>query len=150
MKTLLASGFLALVATAGLSAASSAAQWTNSKEVAQAAREFSLAAERLEKAIHDVAEESPLAAEVKQLSKSANELHLMAQKGTAYEDAVKNFKKMGGDYAHFEAGLKKAHDVHHDKQVVAEVKKIKTAFESLQSLMSSRQESKSDQTPKQP
>src|SRR5262249_31407013 len=64
MKTLLTVSSLMLV-LAGLSpAAVRADQWTGPKEVAQAAHGFAGAAQRLQKAIHDVSEDSPLAAEM--------------------------------------------------------------------------------------
>ena len=40
--------------------------------------------------------------------------------------------------AHFEAGLKKAHDVHHEKPVAESAKKVKATFDGLQAHMAGR------------
>ena len=145
-----ARSFLALVMTVVLPAVVRADQWTGPKEVAQAAQEFAAVAQRLQKAIHEVSGESPLAPEMKRLSKSASQLHDAVQKGAPYEDALKDFRKIERDYAHFEAGLKKAHDVHHDKQVEADVKKTKAAFDHLHAQMSGKRSTGAEQTTAKP
>jgi hypothetical protein len=150
MRIVLTSSLLTLAIIGVNPAAVRADQWTGPKEAAQAAREFADATRRLQKAIHDVSEESPLAGEVQDLSKSAGRLHDAVQKGTAYEDALKDYRKIERDYAHFEGGLKKAHDVHHDDQVVAEVKKTKAAFDRLQAQMSGRRSAGGEQTTPRP
>jgi hypothetical protein len=138
MKTILTSGFLALIAAGVFPASTRADQWTGPEEVARAARDFAEEAGRLQAAIHDVSEESPLAAEVQHLSKAALRFHDAVAKGAAYDDALREYRKIERDYAHFEGGLKEAHDVHHDERVVAEVKKTKAAFDRLKARMSSR------------
>lgn len=140
MKTLLTGAFLPLALFALSPVTVRAEQWTGPKEVAQAAHGFAGAAQRLQKAIHDVSDDSPLSAEMQRVSKAASQLHDAVDKGASYEVALKSFRAIERDYAHFEGGLKKAHDVHHDKQVVAEVNKTKAAFELLQARMAGRRE----------
>jgi hypothetical protein len=62
--------FLTLIALCALSAVVRSDDWTGPKEVAKATRQFADAAHRLQAAIHDVSEDSPLAGEVQLLSKS--------------------------------------------------------------------------------
>jgi len=150
MRIVLTNSLLTLSMAVILPAAVWADQWTGPEEAAQSAREFADAAHRLQKAIHDVSEESPLAAEVQRLSRLAGQLHDAVQKGATHEDALEDFRKIERDYAHFEGGLKKAHDVHHDEQVVAEVKKTKAAFDRLQAQMSGRRSAGGEQTTPRP
>ena len=141
MRTMVSRSLLSLLAVGLLSAAAPADDWTGPKDVAKAAREFSAAAEKLQKAIKDVNENSPLAAELLSLSKSGTRLHDSVDKGATYEDAKKDFRKVEGGYAHFEAGLKKAHDVHHEKPVADAAMKVKATFDQLQAHMSGRRPS---------
>src|SRR5512144_3072766 len=115
MKTILTSGFLALIAAGVFPASTRADQWTGPEEVARAARDFAEEAGRLQAALR---------------------FHDAVAKGAAYADALREYRKIERDYAHFEGGLKEAHDVHHDEQVVAEVKKTKAAFDRLKARMS--------------
>ena len=129
---------LSVIAAGALSAAAWADNWTSSKDVARSAYEFAGAAERLQKAIKDVNEDSPLVAEVRSLSKTADRLRDSVDKGATYEDAMKDFHKIESSFAHFDAGLKKAHDVHHEKPVADAAKKAKTTFDQLQAHMTGR------------
>jgi 1,4-alpha-glucan branching enzyme len=138
MRMSVARSLLSLIVAGSLSAAARAENWTGPKDVARSAHEFAVAAEKLQKFIKDVNEDSPLAAEIRALSKSASLLHDSVEKGGTYEDAKKAFRKIESDYAHFEAGLKKAHDVHHEKPVEDASKIAKTKFERLQAHMSGR------------
>lgn len=145
MRTTVSRSLLPLLAVGLLSAAAPADDWTGPKEVAKAAREFATAAETLQKAIKGVDDDSPLAEEVFSLSKSATRLHDSVDKGATCEDAKKDFRKVESGYAHFEAGLKKAHDVHHEKPVAEAAKNAKASFDQLQAHMSGRRPSaKSD------
>ncbi|MCA1685517.1 MAG: hypothetical protein LC745_05935, partial [Planctomycetia bacterium] len=98
MRTIVARGFLSLVAAGALSAAVRADDWTGPKDVAQSAHEFAGAAEKLQKAIKDVNEDSPLVAEVRSLSNSATQLHDSVAKGAKYPDAMKDFRKIESGY----------------------------------------------------
>jgi len=72
-------------------------------------------------------------------------------KGATYEDAKKDFGKMESGYARFEAGLKKAHDVHNEKPVADAAKNVKATFEQLQAHMSGRRPTvKTDQPSSRP
>jgi len=75
MRTTMARSLLALIAAAAISASAWADDWTGPKDVAKSAHEFAGAAEKLQKAIKDVNEDSPLVAEVRSLSHSAAQLH---------------------------------------------------------------------------
>jgi len=138
MRTLLTGGFLSVIAAVVLSLATRADDWTGPKEVSRSAREFADATQQLQKAIRDVDEDSPLVAEVLSLSKSAARLRDAVDKGANYEDARQDFRKIEDGYAHFEAGLKKAHDVHHEKPVEEKAKQVKATFDQLQAHMSGR------------
>src|SRR3954452_3583261 len=138
MRTFLTRSLFSLIAAGVLSAAARAEDWTGPKDVSKAAREFADATQQLQKAIKDVDEDSPLVAEVLALSKSAARLRDAVEKGAKYEDARQDFGKIEGDYAHFEAGFKKAHDVHHEKPVAESAKKVKATFDGLQAHMSGR------------
>ena len=138
MKTLLATSLMALAAAGSLAAVAPAAEWTSSKEVAEAARGFAEATKLLHKSIHAVDEDSPLVKEVGDLEKSARHFHKAVADGAAYEHAIKDFEKIAQDYDHFEKALKEDHDVHHDEHVVADAKKAKSAFDHLQARMEGR------------
>jgi hypothetical protein len=107
MRMMLANSLLTLSMAVFLPAAVQADRWTGSEAAAQAAREFADAARRLQKAIHDASEESPLAVKMQRLSMSAGQLHDAVQKGVTYEDALEDFREIEGDYVHFEGELKK-------------------------------------------
>jgi len=49
-----------------------------------------------------------------------------------------DFRKIENGYARFEAGLKKAHDVHHEKPVADAARSVKASFDRLQAHMSGR------------
>ncbi|GAC1472067.1 MAG: hypothetical protein NVSMB9_18890 [Isosphaeraceae bacterium] len=138
MRRTFASGILSLIASTALSATTHAETWTGPKEVAQSAQEFAGAAETLQNAIKDVDDTSPLVDEVRSLAKSATRLHHSVADGAMYPDAKNDFRKIETSYAHFQAGLKKAHDIHHEKPVADAVKKVKTHFNHLQADMSGR------------
>ena len=147
MRTIMARSLLSLIAVVVLSADARADDWTGPKDVARSAHEFAVAADHLQKAIKDVNDGSPLVAEVRSLSKSAAQLHDSVANGAAYQDAKKDFQKIESGYAHFETGLKKAHDVHHEKPAADAAKKVKATFDQLQAHMSARRPSKkNDQT----
>lgn len=151
MRTMMVRTLLSVIAAGALSAAAWADDWTNPKDVARSAHEFAGAAERLQTAVKDVNEDSPLVAEVRSLSKSAARLHDSVDKGATYEDAMKDFHKIESSYTHFEAGLKKAHDVHHEKPVADAAKKVKTTFDQLQAHMTGRRPAeKADQVNPRP
>jgi hypothetical protein len=151
MTTSLTRSLLSLIAATVLSAAARADDWTGPKDVSKAAREFAAATQQLQKAIKDVDEDSPLVAELLSLSKSAARLRDAVDKGAKYEDAKRDFGKIEVGYAHFEAGLKKAHDVHHEKPVAESAKKVKATFDVLQAHMSGRRlPEKPDQASPQP
>ena len=137
-RTLFARGILLLLATGAISASAWADDWTSPKEVAKSAQEFATSAEKLQKAIKDIQEDSPLVAEVGNLSKSAARLHDSVDKGGTYDDAKEDFRKIEAGYARFEAALKKAHDIHHEKPVEDAAKKLKTSIDALQSHMAGR------------
>ena len=59
-------------------------------------------------------------------------------KGATYEVAKQDFRKIEGDYAHFEAGFKKAHDVHHEKPVEETAKKVRATFDHLRAQMTGK------------
>ncbi|GAC1306158.1 MAG: hypothetical protein NVSMB14_12530 [Isosphaeraceae bacterium] len=146
MKRTLARSLLSLIAVGTLATAVRADDWTSPKEVAKAAHDFSGASQTLQQAIKDVDEESELVAEIGSLSKSAAELHKSVSKGAAYEDAKKDFRKIESGYARFEAKLKKAHDIHHEKPVADAAKKVKSTFDQLKAHISGRRPSeKTDQ-----
>ncbi len=138
MRTIMVRALLSLIAAGTLSAAARAEDWTGPKDVAKAAHEFAVVVGQLRKAIKDVAEDSPLVEEARLIAKSAGQIEDAVGKGATYEAAKKEFRKVEGDYAHFEAGLKKAHDVHHEKTVEDAAKKARAAFEGLQAHMSGR------------
>jgi len=138
MSMLVSRSLLSLLAVGLLPAAARADDWTGPKDVANAAREFAAAAETLQKAIKDVNEDSPLAEELQSLSRSAFRLHNSVDKGATYGEAKKDFGTVEGGYAHFNAGLKKAHDVHHEKPVAAAARRVQAAFDALQAHMSGR------------
>ncbi len=127
-----------VVAAVVFAAAARAEDWTGPKDVATSAHGFAGAAEKLQKAIKEVNEDSPLVAEVRSLSKSAAGLHDSVANGATYDDALKDFRKIESGYAHFEAGLKKAHDVHHEKPVADAAKKARATFDQLQAHMTGR------------
>ena len=146
MRTLPTRSLLALVAAGLLSVAARAGDWTGPKDVSRSAREFANATQQLQQAIRDVDEDSPLVAEVLSLSRSAARLRDAVDKGATYEDAKQDFRKIESGYAHFEAGLKKAHDVHHEKPVAEKAKEVKATFDQLQAHMSGQRPSeKADQ-----
>ena len=146
MRTRMARSLLSLVAVGALSAVARSDDWAGLKDVAQSAHEFATAAEKLQNTIKDVNEDSPLVAEARSLSKTAAQLHDAVSKGATYSNAKKDFGKIESGYTHFEAGLKKAHDVHHEKPVADAAKKLKATFDQLQAHMSSRRPAeKSDQ-----
>lgn len=138
MRTMMVRALLSLIAVGPLSAAALAEDWTGPKDVAKAAHEFAGIAGQLQKAIKDIAEDSPLVEEVRLLAKSAGQIEDAVGKGATFEAAKKDFRKLEGDYAHFEAGLKKAHDVHHEKSVEDAAKKVKAALEQLKDHMAGR------------
>ncbi len=138
MRTSLTRSLLTFIAAGVLATAARADDWTGPKDVAKSAREFAYATQQLQKAIKDVDEDSPLVAELLSLSKSAARLQDAVDKGAKYEDAKQDFGKIEGGYAHFEAGLKKAHDVHHEKPVAESAKKVKATFDGLQAHMAGR------------
>ena len=127
---------LSLIAASTLCVTVRADIWTGPKDVARSAHDFADTTEKLQKAIKDVNQDYTLIAEVRALSKSADKLHDSVEKGATYEDAKKDFDKIETGYAHFEAGLKKAHDVHHEKPVADTAKKVKTTFDQLKAHMS--------------
>jgi hypothetical protein len=141
MSTLLTRTLLSFIAAGALSAAARADDWTGPRDVSRSARQFASATEQLREAIRDVDEDSPLVAEVLSLSKSATRLQDAVDKGATYEDARPDFRKIESGYAHFEAGLKKAHDVHHEKPVAESAKKVKATFDQLQAHMSGQRPS---------
>jgi len=141
MRTHVAKTLLSLIAGSTLAAAARADEWTGPKEVAGSAREFAAAAERLQKAIQEVNQDSPLVAEVRTLSTSAARLHDSVAKGAAYEDVKNDFRTIEVGYGRFEADLKKAHDVHHEKPVADAAKKVKATFDQLQAHMTGRRPS---------
>lgn len=141
MRTRLTRGFLLLVAASALAVSAQADNWTGPKEVSKSAREFADATQQLQKAIRDVNEDSPLVAEVLSLSKSAARLQDAVDKGATYEAAKPEFRKIASGYAHFEAGLKKAHDVHHEKPVAEKAKQVKMTFDQLQAHMTGQRPS---------
>ncbi len=138
MGTIVSRILLPLLTVVLLSAAPRADDWTGPKEVAKAAREFATATEKLQKAIKDVKEDSSLAAEVLSLSRSTTQLHDSVEKGATYEKAKKDFRKIESGYVHFEAELKKAHEVHHEKPVAETAKRAKATFDQLQAHMTGR------------
>ena len=146
MKIMLTRSLGSLIAVCALSTVARADDWTGPKQVAKSAQEFAGAAEKLQKAIKDVEEDSPLVAEAGALSKSATKLHDSVDKGGTYADAKKDFGKVKSAYTRFEAGLKKAHDIHHEKPVADAEKKAKTMLERLDAHMAGRNpEEKTDQ-----
>lgn len=138
MRTMVTSRLLSLIAVGALFATARADDWTTPKDVARSAHEFGAAGLKLQKAIRDAVEDSPLVAEVGNLSKAADRLHDSVDKGAKFEEARKDFRKVEQDYAHFQDGLKKAHDVHHEKPVEEASKKAKAAFDQLQAQMTGR------------
>lgn len=96
------------------------------------------ASETLQKAIKDVVADSPLVAEAGSLSKASSKLCGSVDKGASYEDANKQLRKIESGYALFEANLKKAHDIHHEKPVADAAKQAKAAFKQLQDHMSGK------------
>jgi hypothetical protein len=138
MRILLMSSLLSFTAAGGLSVAARADDWTSPRDVSRSAREFADATQQLHKAIKDVDEDSPLVAEVFSLSNAATRLQDAVDKGARYEAAKQDFHKIESGYAQFEANLKKAHDVHHEKPVAELAKKVKAAFDGLQAHMSGR------------
>jgi len=133
MKTL-----LSLVVAGTLAASARAEEWTSPKDVAKAAHEFMGAAQQLQKTIKDAVADSPLVEEVRLLAKSAGQIEDAVKQGATYEVASKDFRKVEADYAHFEAGLKKAHDVHHEQPVEVAAKKAKATFDQLKDHMAGR------------
>ncbi len=138
MKNLLSRSLLTMAAAGVLSTAALADHWTGPKEVAKAAHDFGEATMHLHKAIHAVAEDSPLVKEVHGLARSSQHFHRVVEKGATYEHVIKDFREIEHDYAHFQEALKKDHDVHHDRHVVADAKKMKAAFDHLQAHMAGR------------
>lgn len=134
-------GLLSLITASALSASAGADDWTSPKDVSKSAREFANATQQLQKAVREVDEDSPLVAELSSLAKSAARLQDAVDKGATYETARQDFRKIEGGYAHFEAGLKDAHDVHHEKPVAETAKKVKATFNRLQAHMSGRRPS---------
>lgn len=125
-----------LIAAGALSGAVWADDWTSRKAVAKSAQELADTTEKLQKAIKDVDQDSPLIAEVGTLSKSAHKLLDSVENEATHEDAKKDFGKIETGYVHFEAGLKKAHDIHHEKPVADAAKKVKSTFDQLKAHMS--------------
>jgi len=151
MRTSLTRSLPSFIAAVVLATAARADDWTGPKDVAKSARDFANATRQLQKAIKDVDEDSPLVAEVLSLSKSAARLRDAVDEGAKYGDARQDFGKIEGDYAHFEAGFKKAHDVHHERPVAESAKKVKATFDVLQAHMSGRRPpEKADQDSPQP
>ncbi len=138
MRTIVSKSLLSIVAAGALATATRADDWTGPKDAAKSAREFADAAEKVQKAIKDVDEDSPLVAEVGSLAKSAARLRDSVTKGAMYEEAKGGFRKLEAGYAHFEAGLKGAHDVHHEEPVADAAKGLKAAFDRLQAHMTGR------------
>jgi hypothetical protein len=136
MRTFFTRGLLSLIAAGALSGSTRADDWTSPKEVSKSAREFANATKQLRDAIREVDEDSPLVAEVLSLSKSAARLQDAVGKGATYEAAKQDFRRLENGYPHFEAGLKKAHDVHHEKPVAEQAKRVKAAFDQLQARIS--------------
>jgi hypothetical protein len=146
MRTYFTRGLLSLLAAGALSVFARADDWTSPKDVSKSAGEFANATKQLLNAIREVDQDSPLVAEVLSVSKSAARLQDAVDKGTTYEAAKQDFRKLENGYAHFEAGLKKAHDVHHEKPVAGQAKKLKAAFDQLQAHFSGHRPSeKTDQ-----
>jgi hypothetical protein len=133
MRMFLGGVLFALMAAMPASAANQADQWTSPKEVSKAAHEFSKAAQGLQKSIQAVEESSPLGKQMQRISESAEKLHDSVDKGASYEDALRDHRKLVKDYEAFQASLKGAHEIHHDEAVVKDVKKVKDAFDRLQS-----------------
>ena len=112
----------------------------NSKEIAKAAFVFGEAAKRLQQAVREVAEDSPLVAQLGRLCKSADHLREAFEKGNGGGHAAEDFRAIEGEYGRFEAALKKDHDAHHDDQVVADSKKLNEAFGHLRDHMPGRRD----------
>ena len=138
MRMRIVPSLLLLMAVGPPSITARADDWTSPKEVAKSAHDFASSTEQLKKTIKDVDENSPLVMEIASLSKLAAQLDDSVAKGAVYEDAKKDFRKIESGYAHFEAGLKKDHDIHHEIPVVNAAKKAKASFEQLQAHMSGR------------
>jgi len=112
----------------------------NSKEIAKAAFAFGEATKRLQQAVRDVVEDSPLVAQLGRLSKSADHLREAFEKGEGGEHAAEDFRTLADEYGRFEGALKKDHDAHHDDRVVAEAKKVNEAFGRLRNYLSGRRD----------
>lgn len=129
-----------LAAVASPVSSAVADEWTGPKEVAKAAGACAEPLKALHKSIRAVAEDSPLVKEVDQLANSTQKFRAAVEKGMTYEHALVDFRKLGKSYDHFREALKKDHDVHHDTQVEADAKRLKAAFDRLQSQMQGRRE----------
>ena len=109
-------------------------------EIARAAFAFGEAAKRLQQAVRDVAEDSPLVAQLGRLSQAAGHLRQAVEKGEGSEHAVGDFRALESEYGRFEVALKKDHDAHHDDRVIAEAKKVSEAFGHLRDHMAGRRD----------
>ena len=112
----------------------------NPDEIAKATSAFVEATKRLQQAVREVAEDSPLVADLGRLSRSAGDLRQAVEKGEGSEHAVEDFRAIEGEYGRFEVALKKDHDAHHDDRVVAEAKKVNEAFGHLRDHMAGRRD----------